>query len=165
MAAWGRVIIRPATDPDWPALWAILKPVFRAGDTYAVDRDIPEAAAKAMWMDAPDATYLAEDGDILGTYFIKTNHKGAASHVCNCGYVTSAAARGRGLATEMCQASQTQARALGFKAMQFNMVVASNVGAVALWHRLGFDTVGTLPLAFEHPTLGMIDAFVMWKAL
>ena len=157
--------IRRATDNDWPAIWAMLEPVFRGGETYAVARDISETDAYALWMDAPAATYVAEEDEILATYFIKTNHQGAASHVCNCGYVTSAAARGRGLATEMCQHSQTEARTQGYKAMQFNMVLASNTGAVALWHKLGYDTVGLLPAAFDHPNLGMVDAHVMWKTL
>lgn len=158
-------MIRLASDADWPAIWAILEPVFRAGETYAVDRDISESVAKSKWLDTPAATYVVDDGDILGTYYIRTNHQGAASHVCNCGYVTARGARGRGLATEMCEHSRTAARALGYKAMQFNMVLASNAGALALWQKLGFDIVGTLPACFDHPKLGMVDGHVMWKTL
>jgi L-amino acid N-acyltransferase YncA len=157
--------IRPATDADWPAIWAILRPVFRAGETYAIDRDITETAARTLWLDGPAATYIAEDDVVLGTYFIKTNHQGGARHVCNCGYVTTAAAQGRGIAAQMCDQSQLAARALGYTAMQFNMVLASNAGAIRLWQRLGYDIVGTLPLAFDHPTLGLVDGYVMWKAL
>lgn len=159
------MIIRRATDADWPAIWAMLEPVFRAGETYAVDRDISQDAARALWMDAPNETFVAVDDDILATYYIKTNHKGGASHVCNCGYVTAAAAQGRGVARIMCEHSQDVARDLGYTAMQFNLVLASNVGAVALWRKLGFKSVGTLPGAFDHPTLGLVDAHVMWKAL
>lgn len=159
------MIIRRATDADWPAIWPLLKPVFRAGETYAVDREISEAAAKSMWMSAPAETYVAEHGEILGTYYIKTNHQGGGAHVCNCGYITAAAAQGRGVARAMCEHSQIAARALGYSAMQFNLVLASNVGAVALWHKLGFATVGTLPAAFSHPILGLVDAHVMWKTL
>jgi ribosomal protein S18 acetylase RimI-like enzyme len=54
---------------------------------------------------------------------------------------------------------------LGYTAMQFNMVLASNAGAIRLWQRLGFDIVGMLPLGFDHPTLGLVDGHVMWKAL
>lgn len=118
-----------------------------------------------MWCDAPAATFVADDGGILGTYFIKTNHQGGARHVCNCGYVTADAAQGRGIARAMCEHSQTEARAMGYRAMQFNMVLASNVGAVALWQKLGFLIVGTLPAAFDHPRLGMVDGHVMWKQL
>lgn len=159
------MIIRRATDADWPAIWAMLEPVFRAGETYAVDRDISQDAARALWMDAPNETFVAVDDDILATYYIKANHKGGASHVCNCGYVTAAAAQGRGVARIMCEHSQDVARDLGYTAMQFNLVLASNVGAVALWRKLGFRSVGTLPAAFDHPTLGLVDAHVMWKAL
>lgn len=158
-------MIRAATSSDWPAIWALLEPVFRAGETYAVARDISEDAARTMWMDAPAATYVWDDGAILGTYYIKTNHSGGAAHVCNCGYVTGAAAQGRGIARAMCGHSQPAARALGYTAMQFNMVLASNVGAVRLWQKLGYDIVGTLPAAFDHPALGLVDGHVMWKAL
>lgn len=163
------MIIRRATSDDWPAIWDILEPVFRAGETYAVDRDISEDAARTMWMDAPADTFVAADGDgsgeILGTYFIKTNHQGGGAHVCNCGYVTASSAQGRGVAAAMCPHSQTAACELGYTAMQFNMVLASNAGAVLLWQRLGYDIVGTLPLAFHHPRLGLVDGHVMWKAL
>ena len=157
--------IRPATPEDWPTLWLMLEPVFRAGETYAVDRDITEADARTLWMDAPAETYVADDGSLLGTFYIKKNYSGGAAHVCNCGYVTAPMAQGRGIATQMCDASQQRARALGFRAMQFNLVLASNGGALALWKKLGFDIVGTLPAAFDHPTLGMVDGHVMWKSL
>ena len=157
--------IRRAEPTDWPAIWAMLEPVFRAGETYAVDRNITQHAAQVMWMDAPVESYVATDGDILGTFYIKTNHHGGGSHVCNCGYVTAALAQGRGVARAMCDFSQTRARALGYRAMQFNLVLASNGGAVALWQKLGFDIVGTLPAAFEHPRIGMVDGHVMWKTL
>ena len=158
-------MIRRATDADWPAIWDMLRPVFRAGETYAVARDIDEAVARAMWMDAPNATFVAQDGEILGTYFIKTNHQGGGAHVCNCGYVTADAAQGRGVARAMCEHSQAAAHDLGYRAMQFNMVLASNAGAVRLWQKLGFDIVGTLPSAFIHPSQGLVDGHVMWKAL
>lgn len=158
-------MIRAATPADWPAIWAILEPVFRAGETYAVDRDISEDAAKAMWLTAPAATYVFDEGGILGTSYIKKNHAGGGAHICNCGYITAAAAQGRGIARAMCIHSQDAARDLGFTAMQFNFVLASNVGAIALWHKLGFATVGTLPAAFDHPAEGPVDAHVMWKAL
>jgi len=158
-------MIRQATPADWPAIWALLEPVFRAGDTYAVDQDISEDAARAVWMDMPAATFVWDENGVLGTFYIKKNHAGGASHVCNCGYVTAAAAQGRGIARAMCEHSQSAARALGFSAMQFNMVLETNVGAVGLWQRLGFEIVGTLPQVFDHPVQGLVNGYVMWKAL
>lgn len=117
-------------------------------------------------MDAPAATYVAEiGGAVMGTYYIKTNQPGGGAHVCNCGYMVGEAARGQGVAARMCEHSQEAARALGYRAMQFNLVLSSNVGAIRLWERLGYDTVGRLPRAFDHPALGLVDALVMYKWL
>ncbi|MEY1556024.1 N-acetyltransferase family protein [Yoonia sp. R2331] len=156
-------MIRAAAPSDHDAIWALLEPVFRAGETYAVDPAISRDDALAYWTGGA-ACYVTEvDGAIVGTYYIRTNQPGGGAHVCNCGYVVGDAARGRGLAGQMCEASQEQARALGYRAMQFNFVLASNAGAVRLWRRLGFETVGTIPAAFDHPKLGMVDAYVMYK--
>ena len=157
--------IRRAEPTDWPAIWAMLEPVFRAGETYAVDRDITQHAAQVMWMDAPVESYVATDGDILGTFYIKTNHHGGGSHVCNCGYVVGVDAQGQGVAAQMCAASQTQARAQGYRAMQFNFVLTTNTGAIRLWERAGFAEVGRLPGVFLHPLEGYVDALVMHKSL
>ena len=114
----------------------------------------------------PTDVAVFEDGDqVLGTYYIKTNQAGPGDHVCNCGYMVSSTARGRGLATAMCEHSQEIARKLGYKAMQFNFVASSNEGAVRLWIKLGFAVVGRLPKAFNHPSKGYVDALVMYKWL
>lgn len=158
--------VRNAREDDWPALWPILRQIIRSGDTYAIDPQISEAAARQLWLDAPRAVYVAERaGDILGTYYIKTNHAGGGSHVCNCGYMVNPMARGQGIAAQMCAHSQAEAIKLGYKAMQFNLVVSTNTGAIRLWERLGYATVGVLPEAFLHPVEGLVDARVMYKWL
>ena len=160
------ITIRPATDADFEAIWPLLRDVFRAGETYAVDPQISKAAAHDYWVAQATATYVAVAGDeVVGTYYIKTNQPGGGAHICNSGYVVAPAARGQGLAGQMCIHSQDAARALGYRAMQFNFVLASNAGAVRLWHKLGFETVGTIPDAFDHPTEGMVPAYVMIKSL
>ncbi|MFN3235835.1 MAG: GNAT family N-acetyltransferase [Pseudomonadales bacterium] len=158
--------IRRAQEADWPAIWPIFHEVAKAGETYAYDRDTPEDKAKQLWLEAPREVFVAEDGgEVLGTYYLKTNQAGPGNHVCNCGYMVAASARGRGIAGALCEHSQELARDLGYKAMQFNFVAASNEGAVRLWHKLGFDTVGRLPGAFNHPTLGYVDALILYKWL
>ena len=160
------ICIRPVRAADADSLWPILRDVIRPGDTYAIDPRISREDLLAYWCDAPAACYVAKLGDeVLGTYYIKTNQQGGGQHVCNCGYITAPAARGRGIARAMCEHSQAAARSLGYEAMQFNFVVASNVGAIALWTKLGFDTVGRLPRAFRHPDQGLVDALVMFKWL
>ena len=158
--------IRAATQKDFEEIWPIFHQIVSAGDTYAFPSDTIREEARRLWMDLPRKTFVLEEkGDVLGTYYIKTNQAGPGSHVCNCGYMVSSRARGRGLATAMCQHSQEIAIALGYKAMQFNFVASSNQGAVRLWEKLGFEIVGRLPGAFHHPTEGYVDAFVLYKWL
>lgn len=159
--------IRPIEPADWPQVWPILRATFEAGDTYAYAPGTGEAEIRQTWIEAPLATYVACDdgGAILGTYVLKPNQPGLGSHVCNCGYVVAAPARGKGVASAMCEHSQAEAVRLGFRAMQFNFVVSTNTGAVRLWQKLGYRIVGTLPGAFRHKALGYVDAHVMFKRL
>jgi len=160
------MLIRPALTSDADDIWTIIGPTIRAGETYALDRDLSEGAALNYWMGPDRDTFVAEEGGtILGTYYLRTNQKGGGQHVCNCGYMTSAAAVGRGIARQMYEHSAAHARSKGYSAMQFNFVVSVNERAVRLWQSLGFEIVGRLPGAFLHPTRGFVDALVMFKEL
>jgi len=160
------MLIRPSEPRDDDAIWRILEPVFRAGETYPIPRDISRADALAYWCSPGHSVFVAEDaGAVIGTYYLRANNRGGGGHVANCGYVVAPDAFGRGIARAMCAHSLDQARARGFTAMQFNFVIASNERAVRLWQDLGFAIVGTLPGAFRHPRLGFVDAFVMMRNL
>ena len=160
------MLIRPASIDDKAAIWSILEPVIRAGETYALPRDMRQADALAYWMGPDRETFVAEAGGrIAGTYYLRANQAGGGDHVCNCGYITAVAASGKGVARAMCEHSLTHARTRGFKAMQFNFVISTNERAVRLWEQLGFAIVGRLPGAFRHPSLGEVDALVMYLAL
>lgn len=158
--------IRPAGSEDREDIWVILEPMLRAGETYAVDRDIDRDKALAFWFGPHNEVFVSEqEGVILGTYFIRPNQGGGGRHVANCGYVTAAAAQGKGVARSMLEHSLSHARSRGYRAMQFNFVVSSNDRAIATWSAYGFEFVGRLPGAFEHPRLGFVDAYVMYKQL
>jgi ribosomal protein S18 acetylase RimI-like enzyme len=159
--------IRRASLPaDADSVWAILEPVIRAGETYTLPRDMSREDALDYWFAPGHEVFVAEENsNILGTYFLQSNQQGGGSHVANCGYVTAPWATGRGVARAMCAHSLDRARERGFTAMQFNFVVSTNERAVALWKTFGFEIVGRLPGAFHHPTVGYVDALVMYRSL
>jgi L-amino acid N-acyltransferase YncA len=158
--------IKEASIQDFDLIWPIFHEVAKAGETYAFRTDTSKEEALNIWVNTPRKTYIAlDDGEVVGTYYLKTNHAGPGDHVCNCGYMVAASASGKGVATAMCEHSQTMAKELGYRAMQFNFVASTNEGAIRLWHKLGFDTVGKLPNAFNHPAKGFVDALVMYKWL
>jgi ribosomal protein S18 acetylase RimI-like enzyme len=160
------ITIRPAEAGDHDAIWGILEPTIRAGETYTLSRDLSREAALGYWFARGHDVFVAAlDGEVAGTYFLQANQSGGGAHVANCGYMTSVRAVGRGLARAMCAHSLETARARGFRAMQFNFVVSTNQRAVRIWQSFGFETVGRLPGAFQHPTEGYVDALVMFRPL
>jgi len=158
------MIIREAALEDAAAIWAILEPVIRAGETFALDRDMSSETALEFWL-ANEAFVAEEDGAVVGTYYMRRNQAGGGGHVCNCGYMVQSAASGRGLARAMCAHSLEQARARGYRGMQFNFVVSTNERAVRLWQAMGFEVIGRVPGGFAHPRLGCVDSLVMYRAL
>jgi ribosomal protein S18 acetylase RimI-like enzyme len=162
----GMRIREAVAERDGDAIWTILKPIIRAGETYPLPRDMDRRAALAYWFSPGHEVFVAEDGDeVVGTYFLKANQRGGGAHVANCGYMTAPRAMGRGVARAMCTHSLERARERGFRATQFNFVVSTNERAVRLWQSLAFEIVGRLPKVFEHPKLGLVDAYVMYREL
>jgi non-canonical purine NTP pyrophosphatase (RdgB/HAM1 family) len=160
------IAVRAVTDADRDAVWGILEPTLRVGETYALPRDMSRDEALAWWYRPDNDTFVAEDaGEVVGSYFLRANQLGGGAHVANCGYVTASAAQGRGIARAMVEHSLAHAKRRGFVAMQFNFVVRTNERAVRIWQACGFEIVGTLPEAFAHPRLGLVDAYVMYKRL
>jgi L-amino acid N-acyltransferase YncA len=160
------MIIRPAGASDADAIWSILEPTIRAGETYTLPREMDREQALAYWFSSGHAVFVAEEGgEVLGTYYLRANQKGGGAHISNCGYMTAINASGRGVASAMCSHSLEYARSRGFRAMQFNFVLSSNLPAIHLWQKFGFSTVGRVPDAFLHPSLGYVDALVMHRTL
>lgn len=166
MTGGGVAHIRPAGPADRDAIWAILKPVYRAGETYCIPRDITRDEALADWFALPFTVFVAEaDGRILGTSHVGANRPAGGAHVANASFATGPAARGRGVARALVGHAKSWARRMGFRAMQFNFVVSTNADAVHLWQKIGFEVVGRLPGAFLHPRRGPVDALVMFHDL
>lgn len=151
---------------DDTAIWRILQPTFRAGDTYAVDPQVTREGALGWWLGPAHEVFVATVGEeVVGTYYLVPNHDGPGSHVANAGYVVDPQARGQGVGRALCSHSLHRAQERGFLAMQFNFVVSTNEGAVRLWRSMGFEIVGRIPEGFDHPEHGMVDAYVMHRFL
>jgi GNAT superfamily N-acetyltransferase len=160
------MLIRVAESKDDGAIWRTLEPVIRAGETYALPRDMSESDGLAYWRAPAHEVFVAEaDGAIVGTYYLRANQRGGGAHVANCAYMTAPDFVGRGVARAMCVHSLEHAKAKGFRAMQFNFVVSTNLRAVRLWQTFLFMIAGRLPEAFEHPQLGFVEAYVMYRKL
>jgi L-amino acid N-acyltransferase YncA len=160
------ITIRKAVEADFEAIWSIFHQVVQQGDSYTFDPDTTKEQAYLIWMAKELTTYVASIGnEIVGTYILTANQPGLGSHVANAGYMVDIRGRGKGVGRAMCEHSLEEARKMGFHAMQFNMVVSTNESAVALWKKFGFSIVGTLPLAFRHRQLGLVDAYVMHRFL
>lgn len=158
--------IKKATATDWKFIWLIVQEVFVAGNTFPNDPKTTEREAYRFWLELPTATYIAlTNSKIVGTYCLKPNQLELGSHVCNAGYMVSSQARSQGVGRVMCAHSLKEAVRLGFKAMQFNLVVSTNTKAFNLWQDMGFEVIGRLPKAFNHKDKGFVDAYIMYQWL
>jgi ribosomal protein S18 acetylase RimI-like enzyme len=159
-------MLREITKADFELFWPTFLAVIQAQETYAFDPEMTFEQAFTLWCESPTKAFaFVENEIVLGTYYIKPNAMGPSSHICNCGYMVSSEARGKGIARLMCEHSQKTALGLGFDAMQFNGVVSTNEVAVKLWEKLGFDIIGTIPKAYKHARRGLVDSYVMYKCL
>jgi L-amino acid N-acyltransferase YncA len=161
------VEIREFTETDWPEVWAIYQVVVAAGETYTYDPDWTEQKAHDIWVEpSPGRTFVAvEAGRVVGTAHIGPNKPGRGSHVATASFMVGAAARGLGVGRALGEHILGAARSDGYASMQFNAVVESNTGAVHLWQELGFEIVGTVPEAFEHPSDGRVGLHIMYRRL
>jgi L-amino acid N-acyltransferase YncA len=158
--------IIPAMNAHSDEIWEIFRQVVQAGDTYVFDPDISREEALRYWLSPDHHVFVVTEMEhVFGTYILRKNYPGRGSHVANASYMVSPEARGKGLGSLMCEHSLEEARRLGFSAIQFNMVVSTNSGAIAVWKKYGFKIVGTLPKVFRHETQGFLDAFVMHRFL
>jgi ribosomal protein S18 acetylase RimI-like enzyme len=158
--------VRAATPTDHGQIWEILEPIVRAGETYALPMDWSSEETLEYWFGPRHTVFVAEqERQLIGTYYLKPNGLGGAAHVANCGYATRSDSSGRGVGRAMAQHSLEAARERGYRAMQYNFVIASNERAVKLWESLGFQVVGRLPGVYRHPRLGFVDALTMHRVL
>ncbi len=162
------MLIRDVTPDDWPAIWPFLQGIVARGDTFTYPRDLDEATARDMWMlQAPSRTVVAvsEDGTVLGTAKMNRNHMGGSAHISSASFMVAPEHTGHGTGRALAEEALRWARAEGYRGMQFNAVVASNVRAVGLYESLGFEVLGTVPEGFLHPDEGYVGLHIMYRGL
>ena len=160
------LVIRAATQRDRDAIWNIFREIVATADTYTFDPNISRDEALAYWFRSDTHTYVAENnGRVIGTYILRANQSGPGSHVANAAFMVARGAQGQGIGRAMAEHCLNEARHFGFRAMQFNFVVSTNVAAIRLWQQFGFEIVGTLPGAFRHPQKGYVDVHVMFRSV
>jgi len=160
------LMIREMQHADFDEFWPCFSQIVNAQETYAFDPEMTYEQAYQLWLQSPLKTFVFIEGrQILGSYYIKPNGQGPSNHICNCGFMVNEKARGKGIARKLCMHSQDMAIEMGFEAMQFNSVVSTNTVAVALWEKLGYSIIGTIPLAYRHKALGYVDSYIMHKKL
>ncbi|MFB9244258.1 GNAT family N-acetyltransferase [Massilia antarctica] len=159
--------VRPAAASDMDGMWTIFDAVIEAGESYPFAPGTSRAACADYWFNPRSTSFVAVDADqrVLGMYKLVPNQMDLGAHVANASYMVSPAAQGAGVGTLLGRHSLAEARRQGYLAMQFNYVISSNRAAVALWKKLGFEIVGTLPKSFLHARLGYVDAYVMYQLL
>lgn len=161
-----KIEIRTATLNDYDAVWEIFSKVIQTGDTYVFHPNTPKDDLQKHWFASYMQTYvLEENGKILGTYILKQNQIDLGSHIANASYMVHPNTQGKGIGKKLCEHSLKTAKELGFKAMQFNSVISTNVAAINLWKNYGFKIIGTTPKGFKHQKLGYIDSYIMYKSL
>lgn len=157
--------ITKATDSDFDGIWEIFYSVVATGDSYIYPPETTKEEAYKIWMEGTNPYIAKKDGEIVGSYLIRQNRIGLGSHVCNAAYIVHTEHRVKKIGETMCKHSLAEAKKMGYRSMQFNMVVSTNHKAVALWMKMGFEVVGTVPEAFNHKEKGFVDAYIMHRFL
>ncbi len=158
--------VRPAEEADQDAIWEIVKEVIAEGSTYVFYPDSSRQKMLSYWLALDKKVYVVIwKEQIVATFTIKPNLPDRASHVANASYMVSPQHAGKGIGEFIGRYSLDEARRLGYKAMQFNIVIKSNEKAVNLWKKIGFRIIGEVPNAFQHPKLGMTNAYIMYQEL
>ncbi|MBL4715162.1 MAG: GNAT family N-acetyltransferase [Bacteroidetes bacterium] len=162
----GKLNIRVADEKDIDATWEIFKDVIHDGDTYVYPTNTSRNEFEKIWFTDNINTYVAEFDDvIIGSFIIKDNQPGLGSHIANASYMVHSQYRGNQIGLAMGEYSLIEAKELGYKAMQFNIVVKSNVSALQLWEKLGFQIIGEIPNAFQHKELGLTNGYILYRKL
>ena len=160
------ITVRKYTPADLTATAEIWNEVVRDGVAFPQTEPLTEMTGVAFFA-AQSHTGVAvnERGEILGLYILHPNNVGRCGHIANASYAVKGTARGEHIGEALVKDCLAQAKALGFRIMQFNAVVAFNTHARHLYERLGFTQLGTIPGGFLLDNGTYADICPYYKAL
>ena len=137
---------RPADLPEMVRIW---NNIVASGDAFPQEEPLTAQTGAAFFAGQTRCGVAEAEGRILGLYILHPNNVGRCGHLCNASYAVEAESRGRRVGEALVRASMEAAREAGFRVLQFNAVVATNLAARRLYERLGFTQLGTIPGGFR----------------
>ena len=143
------MIIREYTQSDMPSMIRIWNEVVEEGIAFPQEDCLTMETGRAFFASQSYTGVAEENGTILGLYILHPNNVGRCGHICNASYAVASEARGRHIGEKLVQDCLKKGRELGFRVLQFNAVVESNIHARHLYERLGFSQLGTIPGGFS----------------
>jgi ribosomal protein S18 acetylase RimI-like enzyme len=157
--------MRPATRDDASAMLGLLQSVSQEGSALPFIDGIDDNMIDQIWLGARGCVLACDNSEVLGMYRFGPTMPGRGSHIATATFLVGEHARGRGVGRALVEHCIQSAKTAGFRGMQFNQVLSSNLAALALYRSLGFAVIGTVPKAFDHIELGYVDAHMMYREL
>lgn len=160
------ITIRAAIADDLEVVWHLWKAITDQKVYFPYDDSYTREQIEASWINLNNSVSVAErSGQIVGAYILKPNQPGYGSHIANAAYLVETGARGQGIGYLLCAHSIETARQLGYRGMQFNLVVSTNTAAIRAWKANGFEIIGTVPGGFYQQERGFVDAYIFFRSL
>ena len=158
--------IRPATVKDLDAIWQLWKDITAQKAYFPYDDSFTREQIEDSWIHLDNLIGVSEvNGIVAGAYIIKANQPGYGNHVANAAYMVDTAFRGKSIGKLLCAHSLEAAKAAGYRAMQFNLVVSTNTAAIRTWKAFGFKRIGVVPEGFYQEGAGYVDAYIFHRFL
>jgi ribosomal protein S18 acetylase RimI-like enzyme len=156
-------VLRLLTREYLPQAAAIWNSVVAEGTSFPGDEILSDEQAWEMFQAQTASVCAMDNGEVVGVYILHPNNFGRCGHIANASYAVKAGLRGRGIGRALVLDCIEKAKTHGFKALQFNAVVTTNTAAIALYIKLGFRVIGTVPGGYRYNDGGYRDTLIMIK--
>lgn len=157
--------LTPFSQEDESGLYEIFRDVVDSGSQFPYECSSVQEFYRQFFAPTSEVYVCRSATEVVGGFFVRSNFPGRSSHIANAAYMIKSFYRGQGIGTLLINASLEIAKAMGFQAMQFNMVLSQNGAATKLYQKLGFNIIGTIPEAIRNPDGSYQDGYVLHRKL